>query len=121
MAIKDLDILLKSMNPELDNKSYVFLSVSEKEFRNLKINPLLIYREKEGLTIIIDKKSADKNRLPYSEIWSLITLNVNSDLTAIGFLVAIYKKLAEAGISINAVSAYYHDISLFLIKNLRNH
>ena len=118
------------MNPELDNDSYVFLSVSEKEFKNLKINPLLIYKEKEGITLILDKESADKNNLSYNGVWSLITLKVNSDLNAVGFLAAISKKLAEAGISINAVSAYYHDYlfvhykkskeALRLLKELSN-
>jgi hypothetical protein len=39
----------------------------------------------------------------------LITLNVHSDLSAIGFLARITGALAESGISVNAVSAYYHD------------
>jgi hypothetical protein len=34
---------------------------------------------------------------------------VHSALTAVGFLAAITTRLAEAGISVNAVSAYYHD------------
>jgi hypothetical protein len=37
----------------------------------------------------------------------MITLTVHSSLEAVGFLAA--GRLAEAGISVNAVSAYYHD------------
>ena len=59
--------------------------------------------------LILDKESADKKNIYYNEVWSLITLNINSDLNAVGFLAVISKKLAEAGISLNAVSAYYHD------------
>lgn len=57
----------------------------------------------------MEKEVADENRLPYDSVWSLITLNVNSDLAAVGFLAAITPALAQAGISVNVVSAYYHD------------
>ena len=39
----------------------------------------------------------------------MITLAVHSSLEAIGFLAAITAQLADAGISVNAVSAFYHD------------
>jgi hypothetical protein len=39
----------------------------------------------------------------------LITLTVHSSLEAVGFLAAVTVPLAEAGISVNAVSAFHHD------------
>jgi uncharacterized protein len=36
-------------------------------------------------------------------------LTVHSSLNAVGFLAAVTTQLAEAGISLNAVSAFYHD------------
>jgi uncharacterized protein len=36
-------------------------------------------------------------------------LTVHSSLEAVGFLAAITARLAETGISVNAVSAFYHD------------
>jgi len=36
-------------------------------------------------------------------------LTVHSSLEAVGFLAAVSARLAEAGIGVNAVSAFYHD------------
>ncbi len=108
-GIKDLDELLKKMKPVLADKEFVFCTISEARFNRLKLKPLLIFNEKEGRTLIIEKTAADANSLPYSGTWALITLTVYSDLSAVGFLAKITHELAEAGISVNAVSAYYHD------------
>ncbi len=108
-GIKDLSSLLKSMSPRLDDKIYVFCSITEEKFSKIKVDPILIFKEKEGITIILEKEAADKNNLSYSDKWSLITLNVHSDLTAIGFIALITKKLAKKKISVNVISAYYHD------------
>ena len=39
----------------------------------------------------------------------MITLEVQSDLTAVGFVAAVARALADAGIPANAVAAYNHD------------
>lgn len=107
--ITNLNQLLKSMQPKLVSEKYVFCTVTENKFSTLSLKPKLIFREGEGVTLILEKEAAGKNKLPYDKVWSLIILNVHSDLSAVGFLAAITKALAEAGISVNAVSAYYHD------------
>ncbi len=108
-GIKNLGVLLKSMKPKLVKGEFVFCTLSKKKFSKIKLNPILIFHEKEGVTLILPRRVADKLRLSYQNSWALITLTVHSDLAAVGFLAAITKKLAEEGISINAVSAYYHD------------
>ncbi|MFH1916325.1 MAG: ACT domain-containing protein [Nanoarchaeota archaeon] len=108
-GIKYLDKLIRGMTPELVKGEFVFCTVSESQMRSLQINPLLVFREKEGTTVILEKEIADENALEYAGVWSLITLTVHSDLAAIGFLAKITAALAEAKISVNAVSAYYHD------------
>ena len=107
--ISNLIELLKGMKPELADGEFVFCTISEIQLAQFKINPLLTFKEKEGITIIIEKKTADKNSLPYRNSWSWIVLTVHSDLLAVGFLARITNELAKAGISVNAVSAYYHD------------
>jgi hypothetical protein len=108
-GIKDLDKLLEEMDPVLSSREYVFCTVSEAQFRRLKLDPLLVFREKEGVTLVVTKKIADTHSLSYSGVWALITLTVHSDLSAIGFLATITSRLAQHAISVNVVSAYHHD------------
>lgn len=130
MAITNLAKLIKNMNPELIDKGFVFCTVSQEKFDELDLNPIMTFKEKEGITLIIKKEIAEEKSLSYEGEWDMITLNVNSDLEAVGFLAKITKALAEAEISVNAVSAYYHDHlfvpstksekALNILKNLSN-
>ncbi|MFH1638247.1 MAG: ACT domain-containing protein [Candidatus Woesearchaeota archaeon] len=108
-GIKDLDKLIKGMKPELVDNEFVFSTISEIQFKRFKLNHLMIFKETEGITVITERKIAEANSLPYSNVWKLITLTVYSDLLAVGFLARITDNLAKAGISVNVVSAYYHD------------
>ncbi|MBC7360817.1 MAG: ACT domain-containing protein [Candidatus Aminicenantes bacterium] len=108
-GIKVLDKLLKEMTPSLSSEEYVFCSLEESAFDPLRIVPLMTFKEEEGLTVILEKKQAEANNLSYSGSWAKITLNIHSDLEAVGFLAKISTALAERGISVNVVSAYYHD------------
>ncbi|MGG6266362.1 ACT domain-containing protein [Leptolyngbya sp. AN03gr2] len=103
----DLTTLLKSMNPVLRQGEYVFCSVDFEDW--LRLNPIGVFREEEGLTLILDRQIADQSNIPYASTFRLITLSVHSSLEAVGFLAAITSRLAAQGISVNAVSAYYHD------------
>ena len=109
MAIKDLDRLLREMNPELVRGNFVFLSVSEESFSKIREKVIFYFLEKEGISVVLEKNFALRGGFELEEVWSMITLNVNSDLTAVGFLARITNILAENNISVNAVSAYHHD------------
>ena len=105
----NLNKLLMKMNPVLSDGRFVFLTLKANIPSLLVKESLMIFKENEGETFIVKEKVAIDNQLKFEQVWALITLNVHSDLQAVGFLAAITKKLAEAGISVNAVSAYYHD------------
>jgi hypothetical protein len=75
----------------------------------LPFEPLGVFKEVEGISIIITQAQAREISLPQEPIWACVTLRIHSSLKAVGFLSAIVKKLAGAGISVNPVSAYYHD------------
>jgi hypothetical protein len=105
----DLKVLLTKMDPILQEDEYVFCSVSSDEFSKLRSSPIGWFHEVEGITIILKKDTAEHEELDYEFPSRMVTLNVHSSLYAVGFLAAITEKLAAHGISVNAVSAYYHD------------
>jgi hypothetical protein len=104
----NLEILLRDMEP-IRGGNYAFCVLDEKTARALPMQPLATFQEKEGLTVIVPTSDADRLQLPYTYVGTLITLNVHSNLNAVGFLAKIATKLANAGISLNAFSPFYHD------------
>ncbi|MFM0239751.1 MULTISPECIES: ACT domain-containing protein [Paraburkholderia] len=70
---------------------------------------LLVFREREGLTLVIEKSAAKRLELAYEFEATLITLDIHSSLDAVGFIATIAAELAHACIPCNAVAAYYHD------------
>jgi hypothetical protein len=69
----------------------------------------LVFREREGTTLVIRREEAERLGMDAQFASRLITLTVHSSLEAVGFLATITAGLAHAGISVNAVSAFYHD------------
>lgn len=108
----NLSVLLTTMQPTLQAGEYVFCSVAPGFSQTepyAKLTPIGLFREAEGLTLILERTEAEAAALLYSAVFRMITLSVHSSLEAVGFLAAITGKLAEQGISVNPVSAYYHD------------
>jgi hypothetical protein len=105
----NLKTLLQNMKPEMQEGIFVFCSIPGDEEIPVTLRPVQIFREREGTTLIVRREEAEAARLPHQFASRMITLTVHSSLEAIGFLAAITGRLAEAGISVNAVSAFYHD------------
>lgn len=105
---KDLDILLKSVEPTLNTGRYVFCTTTNVSQINLT-EIILCFRESEGYTIILEKQVADRLRFNYDFIASWITLSVYSALDAVGLTASFSKALTEEGISCNVVAGYFHD------------
>ena len=109
VAERDLTALLRDIKPELQPGVFVFCTIAANATIPEALNPLLTFREQEGTTLVILREEAEAAGLGYAFASRLITLTVNSALDAVGFLAAITARLAAAGISINAVSAFHHD------------
>lgn len=106
---RNLASLLRDMKPVLKDGVFVFCTLAEGAELPTAIKPVLTFREAEGITVVIRRVEAERIALPHQFASRLITLTVHSSLDATGFLAAITARLAEAGISVNAVSAFYHD------------
>ena len=106
---KDLDHLLKNMEPVLEDEELVFCSLPSNQAEEYLALSQGYYVEREGTTVILGKHLADLNKLSYDVVFKRITLSVYSSLEAVGFLARITEVLAAQGISVNVISAYYHD------------
>ena len=106
---RNLATLLQNMKPEMHEGVFVFCSISGDEEIPATLTPVHIFREREGTTFVVRREEAESAGLSYQCASRLITLTVHSSLEAFGFLAAVTGRLAEAGISVNAVSAFYHD------------
>jgi uncharacterized protein len=112
---KNLELLLKNMQPELILGDYVFCQVDDISLIDLdKI--VLFFREKEAITLVLKKETADDLQLPYNFVAAWICLKVHSSLEAVGLTAAFSTALAKEDISCNVVAAFYHD-HIFVAKN----
>ena len=114
-STSDLKSILRNLKPVLDSEEYIFTTFVEGELPPFANKAILIFNEEEGRTFIINKETADKFKLDYSSVYCRIILNVYSDLEAVGFIAEVSTLLANNGISVNPVSAFYHD-HLFVPK-----
>ena len=78
--------------------------------------PLASFREREGLTLVLERRQAERLGLPYEYVAAWITLTVHSSLAAVGLTAAFATALAEAGISCNVMAGYFHD-HLFVARD----
>lgn len=116
MGETELAQLIATMQPQLHEGEYVFCTMAEAHLPDA-IKPICLFREQEGLTLILSKQQADELGLAFSFVSAWITLTVHSALEAVGLTAAISQALAKAGISCNVIAAYYHDHLFVPIKD----
>jgi hypothetical protein len=100
----NLETLLRRLRPSLHADEFVFCTASHPSG-----NPIGIFREPEGVTFIVPRAEAVRLGLAFTFPCRMITLTVHSSLEAVGLLARVTAALAARGISVNPVSAYYHD------------
>lgn len=108
--VDDLHQLLAGMEPELRDGEFVFCTVANGNIVDLaRLDPLGIFREAEGLTLILRRETAKQEGLAGAALMRLITLTVHSSLEAVGLTAAFSARLAREGIAANVVAAFHHD------------
>jgi hypothetical protein len=109
-SVTDLATLIASLDPALVEGEFVYATVPSQEMQNyLKLQPIGLFFESEGLTLILPRQAAENARLAASAPLRCITMRVHSSLEAVGMTAAIAAALTQEGISANVVAAYYHD------------
>lgn len=104
-----LATLLAGMRPCLQPGVFVFCSIPNGKAVPQGVEPVMLFREAEGITLILREENADAAGLSKTFPCRMITLEIHSSLEAVGFLAAITTRLAAAGMGVNPVSAFYHD------------
>jgi hypothetical protein len=107
-ALKALEQLLSTMQPELEPEIYVYcIWPLDKSWHGPL--PLATFKEKEGLTLILTEQQAQDYQLDILFRARWISLTVHSDLEAVGLTAAFATALADAGLSCNVFAGAYHD------------
>lgn len=107
-AIKDLDTLVRAMEPVLNPGCFVYaLNTSSKPIDAASI--VASIQEPEGQSLILEESRAMALGLHSRLRCAWITLRVASDLEAVGLTAAFATALAQAGISCNVVAGLHHD------------
>jgi hypothetical protein len=106
--VSDLDELIRSMSPRLNDGVFVFVSVPP-DADTAGLRHIATFLEDEGVSMIVEESLIEgmKFDVLFRSAW--ITLNVNSDLNAVGLTAAVAKALTDKGISCNVVAAAHHD------------
>tara|TARA_Y200000002_G_scaffold383267_1_gene404614 strand:- start:8599 stop:9003 length:405 start_codon:yes stop_codon:yes gene_type:complete len=104
----DLNKLIKGLSPKLNDGEYVFTSIKNIKLLNTS-EVICTFKEKEGLTLVLERSRADELGLKYNFIASWITLEVHSSLNAVGLTSLVTTELANNEISCNVIAGYYHD------------
>ena len=105
----DLGALLRGLSPRLDPRLFVFASLREISPEILADEPLCLFREAEGWTVIIEESKAARYGAEDALRFSMITLEVYSDLEAVGLTAVATTALAAYGIPANVIAGYHHD------------
>lgn len=102
-AIRDLRALLMGMQPKLSERAWVFASLPEDAM--IPATAFAVVREDEGPCAVIPAEAGPKDAVPFARI----TLQVNSDLEAVGLTAAVATALAASGLACNIIAGLYHD------------
>ncbi|QEY24051.1 ACT domain-containing protein [Neisseria animalis] len=108
--IRDLDVLISTMQPELHEGVYCFATVNAAAAAQLSAAEIVAsIVEAEGLSVVVREETALKHGLSADFRAARITLTVHSDLAAVGLTAAFAAALGQAGISCNVVAGNCHD------------
>ena len=119
--MKDIKTILKNMKVNVSDKEYTIVSLSPGT--KFKGNAFVIINGEDGTTVIIEKDEWKRMSDGFSDFeeesgFRIVLLDIALEWDVVGFLAAIAKPLADAGISIGAFCAYSKDYLLVKSKDI---
>lgn len=105
---QSIQTLIKRLKPKLHSGIYVFASLSSDVNLTL-LHPIATFREPEGLTVVLEESQAESQGVSILFRAAWITLEVQSDLAAVGLTAVVSSALAAENIACNIIAAAFHD------------
>ena len=124
--------ILSKTKVKISSEIYTLISLQQDNFQKLLENPelsprmtapFMIFKDQFEITLLLDEIDFGKirNEIQNAKIESgfrLLTFDIELDFNVVGFLAEISRILAEAGISIIALSSFSRDHILIKQENL---
>lgn len=104
----ELQRMLASLRPRLHPGTFVFGCVAAPADA-ARLDAVAVFREAEGVTVVVPEAEAQRSGLAAQFHAAWITLEVRSELQAVGLTAAFSRALADAGIACNVIAALHHD------------
>ncbi len=102
-SVSDLKALLLGMKPQLATRAFVFAPLGDGAM--IPQTAFALIREEEGACCILPAEAGPTDAPRFARI----TLEVHSDLEAVGLTAAVATTLAASGIACNVVAGLHHD------------
>lgn len=108
--VSNTDDMIAQMSPALDPGTFVFATTNDPDqVARLLPDARALYRETEGVTMILPLGIAEIEDFDTSLPMACITLEVHSSLEGVGLTAAVATALAADDIPCNMVAAFHHD------------
>jgi hypothetical protein len=108
--LTELSAILATLDPELLPGEFVFCSLPQSKLSDaFRFDPIASIEEREGLSVVLRRETAEANSLGFAVVLRCITLNVCSDLAAVGLTSVFATRLAAHRISANVIAGFHHD------------
>lgn len=102
--------MISGMKPEVRAGIFVFATVDNPAVvAALSSEAIAMFKEDEGMSMIIPIEVAEINQLDIDNPMRCITLNVYSALNGVGLTSAVSAALGDKDIPCNMVAAFHHD------------
>lgn len=102
--------MISRMTPEMRPEEFVFVSTKNSDVASALLpDAISLFREDEGISLIVPVAVAQKTNLGVDSPMRCITLNVFSSLEGVGLTAAVSTALGAHGIPCNMVAAHHHD------------